>query len=235
MAGVRVLTDPVLRPRVLHLRRRGKVDASALRGVDAVLVSHLHYDHLDLPSLQRLGRSTPIVVPRGAGGLIRRKARFEHVVEVSEGDTLEVGALTVTATAAEHDRGRLPFGAEADPLGFVVRGPRSVYFAGDTDLFPGMSAIGPVDVALVPIWGWGSGLGPGHMDPARAAESLQLLRPVAAIPIHWGTYYPAHAGLTSSPSFLDAPPEEFVTRVAGTAPEVEIRVLRPGESTVFDE
>ena len=69
LGGVRLLTDPLLRNRVAHLRRAVKVDAGALRGVDAVLISHLHYDHLDLPSLQRLGREMPVVVPHGAGAL----------------------------------------------------------------------------------------------------------------------------------------------------------------------
>ena len=73
LAGVRILTDPLLRARVAHLRRKSKVDSRSLRGVDAVLISDLHYDHLDLPSLQKLGRELPIVAPRGAGTLIRRK------------------------------------------------------------------------------------------------------------------------------------------------------------------
>ena len=101
MDGVRLLTDPMLRNRVTHLRRRTKVDPDALRGVDTVLVSHAHYDHLDLPSLERIGRSVPVVVPRGLGGLLRRR-RFEHVVEVEAGEELKVGAVTVRDTHAEH-------------------------------------------------------------------------------------------------------------------------------------
>ena len=66
LAGVKLLTDPLLRNRVTHLRRAAKVDAASLRGVDAVLISHLHYDHLDMPSLQRLGREMPVVAPKGA-------------------------------------------------------------------------------------------------------------------------------------------------------------------------
>src|SRR4051812_24549644 len=92
--GVRLLTDPTLRRRVLHLRRERAVPASALRGLDTVLVSHLHYDHLDLPSLRSLGRELPIVVPRGGGGLLRRRG-FRTITEIEPGDELGVGALRV--------------------------------------------------------------------------------------------------------------------------------------------
>ena len=90
--GVRLLTDPVLRTRMGHLRRRrGRVDPAALRGIDTILISHAHYDHLDIPSLERLGRITPIVVPRGYGALVRKRS-FAHVVEVEAGETIAIGA-----------------------------------------------------------------------------------------------------------------------------------------------
>jgi L-ascorbate metabolism protein UlaG (beta-lactamase superfamily) len=230
--GTRLLTDPLLRTRVAHLRRRVPVAPDALRGVDAVLVSHAHYDHLDLPSLERLGRATPLVVPRGLGGLLRRR-RFTHVVEVDAGEALTVGAVSVRATAAEHEGGRGPFGATGPALGFVVVGSSRIYFAGDTDLFPGMAEVAddPLELALVPIWGWGPSLGRGkHMDPERAAEALTLLRPRIAVPIHWGTYHPLHLGLREAPRYLREPPERFARAAAAVAPHVEVRVLRPGET-----
>jgi len=232
--GVRLLTDPLLRSRVAHLRRAAKVDAGALRGVDAVLISHLHYDHLDLPSLQRLGRDMPVVAPHGAGALIRRKAGISHVVEMRAGEQIEIGALTVRATRAEHDTGRLPFGVHAEPLGYVIEGGgRTVYFAGDTDVFTGMADLAPVDVALLPIWGWGPAMGPGHMDPIRAAQAASLLGARIAIPIHWGTYYPIHLGLQGPPDFLETPPALFEQAVREHAAETEVRVLRPGETTAL--
>jgi L-ascorbate metabolism protein UlaG (beta-lactamase superfamily) len=227
--GVRLLTDPLLRNRVAHLRRAVPVDAKALRGVDAVLISHAHYDHLDLPSLEKLGKKLPIVVPRGLGGLLRKR-RFEAVVEVEQQESIRIGALEVRAVPAEHDGGRGPFGASAEALGYVVTGSKSVYFAGDTDLFDGMGELGPVDVGLVPIWGWGPGLGAGHLDPARAADAVALLKPGLVVPIHWGTYFPIHLGLRGAPRFVELPPAEFVAAVAKTAPEVPVTVLRPGES-----
>lgn len=231
MDGVRLLTDPMLRNRVTHLRRRTKVDPDALRGVDTVLVSHAHYDHLDLPSLERIGRSVPVVVPRGLGGLLRRR-RFEHVVEVEAGEELKVGAVTVRATHAEHAGDRAPFGARGPALGYLLRGSQEIYFAGDTDLFPEMATLADdLDVALIPIWGWGPSLGRGkHLDPEGAAEAVALLRPRIAVPIHWGTYHPLHLGLREVPGFLREPPHRFVEAAAAAAPGVEVRVLEPGES-----
>jgi hypothetical protein len=72
-----------------------------------------------------------------------------------------------------------------------------VYASGDTDLFDGMSALGPLDVALLPVWGWGPTLGPGHLDPARAALAVERLRPRVAVPVHWGSL--ALTGLTGVP------------------------------------
>jgi L-ascorbate metabolism protein UlaG (beta-lactamase superfamily) len=232
--GVRLLTDPVLRTRMGHLRRRhGRVDPAALRGIDTILISHAHYDHLDIPSLERLGRVTPIVVPRGVGALVRRRS-FAHVMEVEEGETISVGALSVTATRAEHDGRRGPF-ASGHALGYVVEGSSRIYFAGDTDLFPAMAELGAIDLALVPIWGWGPSLGRGkHMDPERAAQSLSLLRPRIAVPIHWGTYHPLHLGLREAPRYLSEPPDRFVRAAAEVAPDVDVRVLRPGETLALD-
>ena len=227
--GVRLLTDPLLRNRVAHLRRAVPVEARALRGVDAVLVSHAHYDHLDLPSLEKLGKKVPVVLPRGLGRLLRKR-RFESVLEVVSGDTVRIGALEVRVVPAEHDSGRGPFGVTAEPVGYVVEGTESAYFAGDTDLFDGMADLGPLDVALVPIWGWGPGLGAGHLDPAGAAEAVARLRPRVVVPIHWGTYFPIHLGLRGAPDFLESPPIAFRAAIAEVAPDADVRVLRPGES-----
>jgi L-ascorbate metabolism protein UlaG (beta-lactamase superfamily) len=218
-----VLTDPVLRPRVMHLRRRWIADAALLRSLDAVLVSHVHFDHLDLPSLERLGRELPVVVPRGAGRLLRKR-RFQQVLELDVGESVEIGSLTVRATQAEHDADRGPLGVKAPSLGFVVVGSKSVYFAGDTDLFEGMHALGELDVALLPIAGWGARIGPGHLGPRTAAEALARLRPRICVPIHWGTYRPIKVGVARLGAGAD-PVEEFVQAAGELAPGVDVRVL----------
>jgi L-ascorbate metabolism protein UlaG (beta-lactamase superfamily) len=231
--GTRVLTDPVLRDRVAHLRRTRAADAGMLYAIDGILVSHLHYDHLDFPSLERLGRSVPVVVPRGAGGLLRRR-RFERVVEVDAGEEVRIGGLVMRATHADHEGGRGFLGTEVAALGYLIRGTHQIYFAGDTDLFEGMATLSDgLDVALVPIWGWGPSLGPGHLDPRRAAEALRLLRPRLAVPIHWGTYAPLGFGRLQTALLAD-PVTEFRRHAAELAPEVEVHVLDLGGTLHLD-
>jgi L-ascorbate metabolism protein UlaG (beta-lactamase superfamily) len=220
--GQRIVTDPVLRRRVAHLLR----DQAARPPEDAtaVMVSHLHYDHLDRPSLRSFARSLPVVVPRGGARLLRG---FADVREVSPGESFELGGLRIEAVQAEHDGRRHPGGASGPALGYVLRGSRSVYFAGDTDLFAGMAAFAPLDVALLPVAGWGKKLGPGHLDPHRAAAALALLRPAVAVPIHWGTYRvgPRRNGGSSTPA------EAFARAATELAPDVEVRIL-PVEGTL---
>lgn len=221
--GVRFLTDPLLRRRVAHLRRAVPL-TGPLPTAEAVLISHGHYDHLDLPSLRLLGTALRVFVPRELVGRIPGP----NVVGVDEGDERSVGGVMVRVTHAEHDGGRPPFGG-GSALGYALLGTNRVFFAGDTDLFDGMQGLVPdLDLVLVPIWGWGPTLGRGkHLDPERAAEAVRRLAPRIAIPIHWGTYRPLHR--RASAAFLTEPAEAFAQAAAAVAPDVEIQVLRPGE------
>ena len=228
--GTRLLTDPLLVERVWHLRRRvAPVDRALAGGLSGVLISHLHQDHLDLASLRLLGSATPLLVPIGAQAWLRRQG-FTAVRELDVGEVDAVGGVEVAAVEAHHDARRLG-GPNAPAIGFLLRGSPSVYFAGDTEIFDGMARIGSqLDVALVPVSGWGTRLGPGHMDPRQAAEAVSLLAPLLAIPIHWGTYTPIGSARHRREQFND-PPHEFARHVARLAPGVEVRVLAPGEST----
>jgi L-ascorbate metabolism protein UlaG (beta-lactamase superfamily) len=231
LSGTRVLTDPVLRPRLAHLVRRAPAPApDVAKGLDAVLLSHLHLDHADARSLRRIERSVPVLAPRGAGGLLRRLG-FGTVHELAPGEDVELGAVTVTAVEAIHDGRRHPLAAQAGAVGFFVAArTHRVYFAGDTDVFDGMADLGDgLDVALLPVWGWGPTLGAGHMDPPAAARAAALLRPRVAVPVHWATFYPAGlARWRGAP--LTEPGPAFARLVAAAAPDVEVRVLAPGES-----
>lgn len=229
--GTRVLTDPVLRGHLGPLVRHGPAPApETTRGIDAVLVSHLHHDHADLGSLRMLGREVPMLVPPGSRSFFERRG-FGGVTELAPGESTAIGALAITAVEADHEVGRRRHARRSEAIGFLLEGSRSIYFAGDTDIFEGMKALGPdLDLALLPIWGWGPTVGPGHLDPRRAAEAAALLSPRLVVPIHWGTLYPF--GLHHlKPERLWVPPREFVDAMRELAPQVATRVLSPGEST----
>jgi L-ascorbate metabolism protein UlaG (beta-lactamase superfamily) len=229
--GVHMLTDPILRRRVGPLVRHGSVPAATVaEDLDAVLISHLHHDHADLGSLRRLGRETRMLVPPGSRGFFEHHG-FRAVTELAPGESSWVGAVEVTAVEAHHDGGSRRLAKSSRAIGFLIRGRRRIYFAGDTDLFAGMGDLDPhLDLALLPIWGWGPSVGSGHLDPQSAARAAALLAPRLAVPIHWGTLYPfGLRRLRSRP--LRAPASEFAAQMRELAPQVETRVLSPGEST----
>ncbi len=229
VGGLRLLTDPVLRARLKHLRRQGPPPAVP-QNLDAALISHLHYDHLDLPSLRALEGRPRLVVPNGAGGFLRRRGH-SNVTELAPGEGIDLGTARITATPAVHDGRRRPFGGPVGtPVGFLIEtdGCRA-YFAGDTDVFDEMAHMSGLDLALLPVWGWGTTLGSGHLDPAGAARVAAILQPRLAVPIHWGTLFPI--GMSGRrPELLHDPPREFAAAVAALAPDVEVRIVEPGGS-----
>jgi L-ascorbate metabolism protein UlaG (beta-lactamase superfamily) len=227
--GTRLVTDPVLRRRIFHLRRAAAVEPGALGALDGILVSHSHFDHLDVPSLSRLPRSLSVVCPTGIGQLLRRRG-FEQVHEVGPGEIVEVGGREVRATHAEHRTNRRPFAGRSAALGYVVEGSKNVYFAGDTELFDGMADLGPIDVALLPVSGWGPRMPAGHLEPRSAAEALLLLRPKVAVPVHWGTFRAPFG-----PRLDDRAAREFASAAARLAPDVEVRILQIGETLPLEE
>ncbi|MCW2531513.1 MAG: Zn-dependent hydrolase of the beta-lactamase fold-like protein [Blastococcus sp.] len=246
MAGRTVLTDPLLTDTVGLLRRVVPLpDPATWAGVDVVLISHLHGDHLHLPSLRTLGPDVRIVVPRGAGAWLRGRG-FPRVDELSAGEAISDGALRITAVRAEHSGHRwgprLTHGPSTESLGYLLEGGGStVYASGDTALFQGMSVLAEraVDVALLPVWGWGPDLGPGHLDPVSAADAVALIRPQIVVPVHWGTL--AVAGMTSLPTplrgrmrrLLVDPPHSFAAEVTARGLDTRVVVTDPGQPVVL--
>lgn len=232
--GLRILTDPVLSDRVLHLRRCGPsgwVWYARQPAPDLILISHLHPDHLHLPSLQALPPMTPLVVPLGTASWLRYLVP-QPLIELAPGDSLRRGPVTIVATPARHGS-RLGRWLNALDVaqGYRIEGSHTIYFPGDTDLFPEMAAIGAdgLDLALLPVGGWGPTLGPGHLDPQRAALALNLLRPRLAIPIHWATFRLPGKWWETRPAFSQPGPE-FRRLAAQWAPQTTVHLLAPGES-----
>jgi L-ascorbate metabolism protein UlaG (beta-lactamase superfamily) len=229
--GMRLLTDPILRSRIGPLRREAAPPPPVAAATDVVLISHLHRDHVDLPSLRRLGARTRLIVPMSTGRFFARRG-FSAVEELAVGEATKVGAVAVSATPAVHDGGRAPF-RPGPAIGFLIEGTSCrVYFAGDTDVFDAMRDLDQPDVALLPIWGWGPSIGSGHMDPARAAQAAMLIRPRVVVPIHWGTLYPRFLKhLRPDPLFM--PPQELARAMRDAESAAELRILLPGMSTVI--
>lgn len=245
LAGLTVLTDPVLTDRVGPLRRVVPTPhPRSWSGVDLVLISHLHSDHLHLPSLRLLGPDVRIIVPRGAGAWLRSRG-FRHVQEIAPGEEVAADDLRVSAVHAEHSGHRwgprLTHGPHVQAVGHLIEAPGcTVYVSGDTALFEGMELLGRrgIDVAVLPVWGWGPSLGPGHLDPADAAEATARLRPRIAVPVHWGTL--SVRGATALPrlgtrmrTLLVQPPHAFATAVADRGLDTHVAVTRPGHPVVM--
>lgn len=234
VAGARILTDPLLRRHMGPLLRRGPLPEPGLLGdLDVILISHLHVDHLDIRSLRLLDKRTPVLIPEHGAALVRRQG-FADVRSLAPDEVMEMAGVRIEATAAYHGGKRYPVTRAGDAVGYLVGAGPTFYFAGDTGLFPGMAELaGRIDVALLPISGWGVTLPDDHLNPLTAAKALPLLRPRIAVPVHWGVYYPP--GMLTVWRGRDVqPPRAFARYAAKLAPEVEVRVVAPGESASIE-
>jgi L-ascorbate metabolism protein UlaG (beta-lactamase superfamily) len=240
IAGTVVLTDPVLTDRVGPLLRVGPSPSLPdWADADLVLLSHLHGDHLHLPSLRLLAAiGARVVAPRGVGDWLRARG-ITRVEELAPGEAVAHADLVITGVPARHSGHRWgprsTRGPQAAAMGHLIEGgDLRIYAAGDTDLFPGMATLPRPDVALLPVWGWGPTLGPGHLDPLRAAEAVRRLRPRIAVPVHWGSL--ALTGLLRAPGrqgermrrLLVDPPREFAAAVRAAGGGTEVIVTPPG-------
>ena len=226
--GLKVLTDPLLRPRVMHLRRGVPGPTrEQLAEADVVLIDHAHHDHLDTRSLRMVKGTPRVLCPEPARRAVAGTGLTPEVM--GAGGYVRVGDVEITAVRAEHDGRRFPQDRRSDAVGFVVRGPGgSVYFAGDTGWFEEIGEeVGEVDVALLPVAGWGPRLGPGHLDPEEAARAAAQIEPRVAIPIHWGTY--ERLAMTIAGHRSD-PARRFCDQLSELAPGVDAVLLEPGAS-----
>jgi L-ascorbate metabolism protein UlaG (beta-lactamase superfamily) len=233
LGRTQVALDPLLPDRLGHLRRYAASPAAHAAHADAVLVSHQHHDHLHRPSLRRFPPGVPVVLPRGAERLLSRD-RTADAVPVSPGDVVEVAGVRVEVLPASHDGRRHPWARrDAPALGFRISGGGgSAWFPGDTELREDMREVAEVDLALVPVGGWGPTLADGHMPPGAAAEAVARVGARWAVPVHWGTFWPRglrHVARANHRHLFHTPGERFVEEVRERGLTTRPVVLDPGE------
>jgi len=234
VAGVRLLTDPLLRRHNRPLLRRGPApDRPAWERPDAVLLSHLHHDHAELASLRLLPGVPVLTAPANAAWLRRRGITAAIGIGAAWRPVGESGDVAVRLVRADHGHRPMPHRPNA-ANGHLVRAPgATVWVAGDTALHEELADLpalagGAVDVAIVPVSGWGPRLSGGHLDPEGAARACAVTGARWAVPVHWGTLH-APFGSRFPRGWMDAPGERFARAVRRQASGCTPVVLRPGE------
>lgn len=234
--GLRVLTDPVFGPRTSPFPRLGParwypppIALDELPKIDAVIISHDHYDHLDHPTIEAIKTwDTTFVAPLGVGAHLEYwGVPVERIVELDWWEQTQIGALELVMVPARHASGRSLFDQNATLwAGYALAGPKHrVYFSGDTGLFPAMNEIGarlgPFDLTMIEAGAYGQAWPDWHIGPEQAVRAHQMVRGDVLLPIHWGLFNLAYHGWTE-------PIER--TLVAASAAGVRVVAPRPGQS-----
>ena len=211
--GTTILTDPVFSFSVSYFLPRFKKPGIALKDlppVDIILISHNHYDHLNLRSLRRLARrsSSRVVLTRGNASYARR-AGFTDITELDWWEEAQLEEIVVTCVPAKHFSGRKPWDRNKSVYGgYVIQSDdKSVYFAGDTAYHGFLGELGEkfsLDVALLPIGAykphnWFKNI---HLNPKSAVQAFLDCKANHLIPIHWGTFKISDEPMAEPPRLL---------------------------------
>lgn len=243
MGGVTFLTDPVWSDTaspVSFLGPRRFVEPGlamdALPPVDFVLVSHNHFDHMDLGTLKELAErssETRFLVPLGNAETLRDDG-IDAVEELDWGQQIAIGRVTIHCLPAQHwsRRGLRDFQRALWASWAVTGSERRFYFGGDSGYFEGFKriggALGPFDLAALPIGAYEpqAMMRPFHLDPEQAVQAALELRARRVLGIHYGTF-----DLSDEP--LAEPPARFRAAAKGTSLGRDAWLLRIGETREF--
>lgn len=232
--GRRILLDPVWSDRASPSRLVGPrrhhavpVALEALPPLDAVVISHDHYDHLDRDTVTALAAAgdAQFVVPLGVGAHLERwGVNLGRVTELDWDETIEIAGIAITAAPAQHFSGRSLTRNDTLWASWVLSGPRRrVFYAGDSGYFDGYRQIGadrgPFDLVVLPVGAYHPAWPSMHMTPEEAVRTQQDLGGGLLLPVHWATF-----------TLAAHPWSEPVDRLwnEAKAHDVPIAVPRPG-------
>lgn len=220
LGGKTALVDPVMSERLGPGIRRnvapGLSWAALPPKIDVVLITHNHRDHLDVPTLRKLGKEPTYVVPRGLRAWFEKKG-WPKVVELDWWERTEVEGLDITFVPSQHwSRRGLTDTNTSWWGGYVVqREGLRVYHSGDTAWFDGFELIGkrcgPIDAAMLPIGAYAPRwfMKNQHMNPEDATRAFEALGAKRFVAMHWGTFKLTDEDLLEPPTFLRQVWEEF--------------------------
>lgn len=231
--GTNILTDPNFNNwvSIIHRSREAGMKIENLPPIDAILISHPHYDHLDKWTLEQLSKEIPIVISKGNGERLSELG-FTNVVEMNPWDSLKIKNTKIIAVPAQHSGSRnSPWADFPKALGYIVQGDKAVFFAGDTGISEEFYNIGKrysIDVALLPIGAYSPRwfMKDHHMGPEDALEAMRMLNAKEMIPIHWGSFRMAFDG-------VDEPKEVLLTLINNNGMRYKVHVLNNGEKFLF--
>lgn len=231
LGDLNLIADPNFSRWIFTLRRRSKVGLKArdLPPLDVILISHGHYDHLNLSSLKRLPREAVVVIPPGLEQY-PRKLGFPDVRVLRWWENTEVKGTRVFAVPARHFPGRSPWNRRSLYQGYIVQAPKTVYFAGDTGFFKEMDRLGElfsIDLAFLPIGAYKPWSVFGHhMTPEDAISAMELIRAKRIVPIHWGAFKLAF-------ETMKEPPARLLQAAEKKGVSSRVSILKPGQHLDF--